>query len=47
MEGIKTMERKLFKNKYGYYIIEGIGNLIYLPKKRKDIIEFIKDYLSN
>lgn len=43
---MKTKE-KLFKNKHGYYIIEGIGNIIYLPNNKKDIIEFIKDYLTN
>ena len=36
----------MYKNKYGYYIIDGIGNIIYLPKKRIDIVEFIKDYFT-
>lgn len=37
--------QKLYKNDHGYYIIEGIGNMIYLPSNVDDLIEFIKDYL--
>lgn len=37
--------KKLCKNKDGYYIIEGIGNMIYLPVNYTDLLEFIKDYL--
>jgi hypothetical protein len=37
--------KKLYKNKDGYYIIEGIGNIIYLPNNYDDLLEFIKDYL--
>ena len=39
------MKKELLKDKNGYYIIEGLGNVIYLPENYDDLIEFIKDYL--
>ena len=37
--------KKLHENKDGYYLIEGIGNMIYPPDNCTDLVEFIKDYL--
>lgn len=36
----------ILKNKYGYYIIVGLGNMIYLPSDIESIVEFIDDYFS-
>lgn len=43
---LKTLQNKkeIYKNFNGYYIIEGIGNIIYLPEKIDDMVDFIKDY---
>jgi len=34
----------IYNDQQGQYIIEGIGNRIYLPKDRAELIEFIGDY---
>jgi predicted RNase H-like nuclease (RuvC/YqgF family) len=37
----------MLKDNNGYYIIRGIGNIIYLPEKPEEIADFIDDWFTN